>query len=123
MNADNHEFPGETLYDQGKFEKLFSSVAAKLKLDEKLQQNELRLLRRAFFQAFVCNVAFNGLGGCQGKIRPDRELNRIRLEQTFMRARARLYACRGWQRLPCRARQRLEATLLRVEISEDNLAK
>ena len=119
---DNHDSSGEdTLYDQGNFEKLFCSIAIALK--DQMDRHELGLLRQTFIRAYLCNIAFNGLGGCNGTIKPERERNRIALEQTFMIARDRLSASRGWKRLPSVVRQRLERTLLRVEVKEENLAK
>ena len=124
MNADDPDFLEKAaVYSPSKFEKIISRVAVRLKLDRTLNQSELALLCQASFCAFLCNVAFNGLGVCRGKIKPEREPKRLEFEQNFMSARARLFVSCGWQRLSPAVRKRLESTLLRVEILEENLAK
>jgi hypothetical protein len=121
MNSDDRDFHGgNTHYDRDTFEKRFSKVTARLKVQ--IEPNELLLLRRACFGAFLCNATFNGLGGRQGEMPRESEFCRILLEQTFTGSREQLYGCRGWQRLPSRTRKQIERAFLRVEINEDNLA-
>ena len=70
----------------------FSSSATRLRLGTFLDRTELKWLYEAAFVAALCNIAINGLGGCGGRIKPEREPNRSRLEREFMVARDRLYA-------------------------------
>ncbi len=120
---DDREFRGEDQnYDRCKFEELFAKVVARLKAENHMEASELLLLRRACFGAYLCNATFNGLGG-PGEMPRESEFSRIMLEQAFMGSREQLHSCRGWQRLPSRTRQRIERALLRVEITEDNLAR
>ena len=55
------EFPPNT------FEHTFLKITARLGLGPTLHGNELRLLYEAAFQAALCNIAMNGLGGCGGR--------------------------------------------------------
>ena len=100
----------------------FSSKAARLRLGAALDRTEIRWLYEAAFEATLCNIAINGLGGCGGRIKPEREPNRRRLEKDFMAARDRLYACAGWQALSPFVRHSIQSTFLRVSVNEDNLA-
>jgi len=100
----------------------FSSRATRLRLGAVLNRTEIRLLYEAAFEATLCNIAINGLGGCGGKIKPEREPNRRRLERDFMAARDRLYARAGWQGLSSCDRHPIQSAFLRVSVNEDNLA-
>jgi hypothetical protein len=100
----------------------FSNSATRLNLGATLGQIELRRLYEAAFMAALCNIAINGLGGCGGRIKPQREPNRRRLEHDFMVARDRLYACAGWQALPPFVRNQIQHTLLRIYVNEKHLA-
>jgi hypothetical protein len=70
----------------------------------------------------LCNIAINGLGGCGGRIKPEHEPNRRRLEREFMAARDKLYACAGWRALPPSVRHPIQIVFLRISVNEDNLA-
>ena len=100
----------------------FASRATNLHLGAALDRNELKWLYVAAFEATLCNIAINGLGGCGGKIKPEREPNRRRLERDFMAARDRLYGCAGWQTLSPSDRHPIRSTFLRVSVDADNLA-
>jgi hypothetical protein len=110
------DFPPET------FENWFSRMVARLGLGRRLDDYELHCLFEAAFAGRLCNVAFNGLGGCNGAIRPERERNRISLEQAFMTARAQLRDCEGWTQLRTSRRAEAERVLLTVRVAEENLA-
>jgi len=109
-------------YPPKTFPSHFSSIAARLHLGTALDGTELTWLYEAAFGAALCNIAFNGLGGCGGSIKPEREPNRRRLEWEFMAARDKLYACAGWQALPPFVRDPIQRIFLRVFVNEDNLA-
>ena len=110
------KFPPDT------FEAKFLRKTRRMGLCDTLAAEELRLLYRASFRALLCNIALNGLGGCEGLIRPEREVNRVRLEQDFMSFRNRFFACAGWQKLLSPKRERLERQFLTVAVAEENLA-
>jgi len=67
----------------------FSRISTRLGLGVSLNGREVSLLYEAAFYATLCNIAFNGLGGCGGQVKPSREANRIDLEREFMAARDR----------------------------------
>ena len=104
------------------FPNRFSSIATRLQLATAMNRTELRWLYEAAFGATLCNIALNGLGGCGGRIKPEHEPNRTRLETEFMAARDTLYACAGWQALPPFVRHPIQSTFLRISVNEDNLA-
>src|SRR5437879_10749793 len=67
------------------FESRFYSTSQGLGLGSVLDRNELSLLYEAAFCATLCNLAMNGLGGCDQKPRPQGlEAKRRRLELDFM---------------------------------------
>ena len=103
------------------FESKFSRIAARLHLAPGMNRAELECLFEAALLAVLCNTAFNGLGGCDGIIKPDRETNRIRLEREFMAACDKLYASAGWKSLPPFVRNAIQARLLHVSVHEGNL--
>jgi hypothetical protein len=78
------------------FAKRFSAISLRLDLGEMLSGYELSLLHNATFYATLCNIAFNGLGGCDGEIKPEREAHRINLERKYMVACDRCYDSEGW---------------------------
>ena len=100
----------------------FSSRATRLQLGTALDRTELRWLYEASFAATLCNIAINGLGGCGGRIKPEYEPNRRRLEWEFMTARDKLYACAGWRALSPFVRHPIQSSFLRISVNEDNLA-
>jgi len=110
------EFPPNT------FENTFLKITARLGLGCSLNGNELRMLYGAAFQAAICNIAMNGMGGCAGRIKPEPEANRTRLETEFMAARDRFYASPGWNNLPAAQRGMIQRILLRVYVRPEKLA-
>jgi hypothetical protein len=100
----------------------FSSIATRLHLGTAMDRTELRWLYEAAFEATLCNIAINGLGGCGGRIKPEHEPNRRRLEKEFMAARDRLYACAGWQALPPFVKHPIQRFFLRISVNENKLA-
>ena len=105
------------------FEGRFLKASIRLGLGADLAADELSLLYRAAFRAALCNIALNGLGGCEGQIRPEQERSRIRLEREFMTARDRIYACFGWKTLRKSQKESVERILLQVRVEERNLAQ
>jgi hypothetical protein len=103
------------------FESKFSKIATRLHLAPALDRAELECLFEAALLAILCNISFNGLGGCGGIIKPDRETNRIRLEREFMAACDKLYAAAGWKALPPFVRHPIQTHLLHVSVHEENL--
>ena len=85
--------------------------------------DELKLLYRAAYRGTLCNIAINGLGGCGGRIKPQREANRTALEWRFMAAREELYASAGWQALSPAAKGSVERVFLNVFVADHNLAQ
>ena len=104
------------------FERDFSKTSKRLGLGVVLSQQDLELLLDAAFSAGLCNIAINGLGGCRGEIKPQRELNRIWLEQEFMAARDAFYACPGWNVLRPSQKASIARIFLRVQVSKEKLA-
>jgi len=104
------------------FEGKFSRIATSLGLGGAADANALSLLCTAAFYASLCNIAFNGLGGCRGAIQSDREPNRMRLERRFMAARDKFYASKGWQALSESDKDSVRRTFLNVFVVADNLA-
>jgi hypothetical protein len=104
------------------FKQNFADVIHVLALESKLSAFELSLLHRAAFRAALCNIAFNGRGGCAGWIKPEREDHRRNLEITFMSARNCIYASDGWAALDRHDQSEIKRRLLAVGVSELNLA-
>lgn len=88
----------------------------------KLTGEDFKLLYEAALYASFCNLAFNGLGGCRGEIRPENEANRTGLELQFMAARDRFFASEGWGALNSLQRKLVKAEILSVSVDEPNLA-
>jgi hypothetical protein len=103
------------------FENRFARIATRLRLHATMDGAELSCLFDGAYTACLCNIAFNGLGGCSGQIRPERELTRVKLEQDFMAARAQVFACPGWQQLLPAKREEATRVFLYVFVSEENL--
>jgi hypothetical protein len=123
MKKDGQEFLEELLfYPPNSFENTFSKTSVRLGLGPALDDCELRLLYRAAFHSALCNIALNGLGGCGGRIRPEQEANRTRLESEFMTVRDRFYASPGWRNLPAAQRGMIQRILLRVHVRPEKLA-
>jgi hypothetical protein len=104
------------------FVRRFAEIADLLGLAQNLDKAELDLLREAAFLATLCNIAFNGLGGCAGTIKPEREITRIRLEWRFMAARDEFQASAGWRRLSAVDKQEVQSVFLKVVVAQENLA-
>lgn len=104
------------------FESRFSRASTQLGLAGELTRNELTLLFEATFRATLCNLAINGLGALAGKILPDQEPSRFKLERDFMVARDILFASPGWQTLELSEQETLEKVFLSVVVKEEKLA-
>lgn len=104
------------------FESNFSRISRQLGLGRALNGNELNNLYQAAFKAALCKIAFNGLGGCQGRIKPEMERYRTKLETEFMAAKAALLGSIGWNSLARAERSSVEQLFLRIEVAETNLA-
>jgi hypothetical protein len=100
----------------------FSRISTRLGLGVYLDGNEVSMLYEAAFYATLCNIAFNGLGGCGGKIKREKEQIRLGIEREFMAARARLWASAGWQGLTRSQQESVRNIFLRVAVREDNFA-
>jgi len=105
-----------------KFEIRFSRISTRLDLGAVLEAKELGLLYEAAFLATLCNISFNGLGGCAGEIRPDRELVRTMLEHEFMSARARFLSCPGMEFLSAAQKASIDGIFFKVFVSDANLS-
>lgn len=104
------------------FERSFSNLCSKLGLGALLNHRDLNLLFEAAFYAALCNLAFNGLGGCGGEIKPERETHRTRLECSFMAARNSFFGCKGWKALSLARQASVKRVFLAVSVAEANLA-
>src|SRR5271155_1889302 len=81
------------------FESNFSRLSRRLGLGRLLSGSELNHLYQAAFKAALCKIAFNGLGGCRGRIKPEMERYRTKLETEFMAAKEVLFESVGWSNL------------------------
>jgi hypothetical protein len=106
-----------------RFRNQFERKAFQLALHSQLSENELTLLCEAAFYTRLCNIAFNGLGGCAGKIKPNQELNRIALERAFMEACQAFWSCPAAERLPNDHKISIRRVFLTVSVAEENLAR
>jgi len=104
------------------FERRFSKISIRLGLGNNLMEKELRLLYKATLYATLCNIAFNGLGGCGGQIKREQEANRMNLERRFLSARDKLYGSAGWEDLRASSKGEIQRIFLRVVVVDDNLA-
>ena len=105
------------------FKSKFGRTARRLGLNAGLKRDDLSRLYEAAFLAALCNISFNGLGGCGGAIRPEKEPTRRRLEQAFMNARENFYRSSGWKTLATARKKSIEAVFLTVSVDEENLAE
>jgi hypothetical protein len=123
MNIDGHTYLSllAACFPNG-FEARFLRNSTRLNLGAWLSGSELSLLQDAAYFATLCNVAFNGLGGCGGQIKPWQETNRIILERKFMATRDRFLRCRGWQVLTGPQRDSINRIFLTVLVTQENLA-
>ena len=104
------------------FESEFSRTAVHLGLGRALSSEELDLLLKAAFLAALCQISFNGLGGCGGVIQPEREAHRWSLERKFMDARNAFYATEGWRSLPDYQSGPIQRIFLSIIVTDENLA-
>ena len=132
--AGTHEPPMRTIRDDGqkylqrlaappndRFAKRFSAISLRLDLGNMLSGYDLSLLHNAAFHSTLCNIAFNGLGGCAGQIKPEREAHRINLEQRYMVARHKCFVSAGWDALPEFTKESIRKIFLNVFVTDDNL--
>jgi hypothetical protein len=103
------------------FENKFSRGASRIGLGSLLSRDELQLLYDAAFIAAMCNISFNGLGGCGGEIKPERERHRRNLEAQFMFASGNFYASAGAKALTESQRVDVARTFLAISIHEREL--
>ena len=123
MDSDSQDFFEElTSCSRRGFKTRFGRVARRLGLNRNLERSELNCLYEAAFLAALCNISFNGQGGCGGEIRPERELTRCRLEQSFMDACHNLYRCSGWKALTAAQKKSIRVIFLTVLVEQANLA-
>jgi hypothetical protein len=123
MDADSQDFfeELETCSREG-FKSKFSQLLRRMSLRDGMNRSELSRLYEAAFLAALCNVSFNGLGGCGGEIRPEKETTRRRLEQAFMDACDNFFRCAGWKTLSPARQKSVKSVFLSVAVSEENLA-
>jgi hypothetical protein len=123
METDGNAFLEHlAISSSNRFQSRFSRVSLRLGLGEFLKAEELHLLYEAAFLAALCNISFNGLGGCGGEIRPERETARIMLEREFMSARAIFWESTGWRSLKGNLRESIKHVFLDVRVVEANMA-
>ena len=103
------------------FERQFAVRLAQLDLGRKLERNELTLLCDAALRASLCQSAINDAHN--GKIMPEQESERLRLEWEFMTAREILYASPGWQSLDEPTQESVQQMFLSVAVGEECLAR
>jgi hypothetical protein len=124
MDNDSQEFFEELAScPRPAFRAKFGKIARRLRLNSGLNRSELSRLYEAAFLAALCNISFNGLGGCGGEIRPDKEATRCLLEQSFMDARHNFYRTPGWNALTAAKKKSIREAFLTVSVSEENLAQ
>src|SRR5947209_6824408 len=104
------------------FERRFLKLCSRLGLVSALDEEELSRLYRAAFRARLCNLAFNGLGGCGGEIKPEQEGHRIRLERDFMMARDRFFSSTGYKSMRASQKAAMQTAFLVVAVAKENLA-
>ncbi|MGH7971565.1 MAG: hypothetical protein ACREIC_22835, partial [Limisphaerales bacterium] len=115
MKTDGHDFLEQLeTFPPASFEGKFLKTSTRLRLGCYLSAEELSRLYRAAFRSALCNIAFNGLGGCELEVKPDQEPNRRRLEIEFMIARDRFLESDGWATLPKLQRGSIQRSFLTV---------
>ena len=123
MDADSPEFFEElTSCSRSSFKPKFDRTLRQLRLNPGLKQEEVARLREAALLAALCNISFNGLGGCAGEIRPEKEPTRRRLEYAFMDACNNFFLSPGWKKLPPAQKESVRNVFLTVVVEEENLA-
>ncbi len=104
------------------FESRFSTSSSTLGLGAILDRNELTLLYEAAFRANLCTEAINGVDQHEGRIKPEDEPHRVKLETEFMVARDIFYASPGWQTLSPSDQGIIDRLFLTVAVMESKLA-
>jgi len=104
------------------FSQRFVTTSTSMGLGLLLSGHELDLLYEATLHATLCQISFNGLGGCGGEIKPEREIHRSHLEWEFMAVRDELYHCAGWRWLPQSTKDSIQRVFFRIFVTEENLA-
>jgi len=123
METDGNAFLEHlAISSSNRFQSRFSRVSMRLGLGQSLNAEELNLLYEAAFLAALCNISFNGLGGCGGEIKPERETARIMLEREYMAARERFLKSIGWKTLPKHLCESIKNVFLDVRVVEANMA-
>jgi len=123
MDTDGQSFLDQLANSSGNgFAVRFSRISTRLGLGVYLNGNEVSMLYEAAFYATLCNIALNGLGGCGGKIKAEKEQIRLSIEREFMAARAKFWTSSGWHALTPSQKESVRNIFLRVSIREDNLA-
>ncbi len=97
-------------------------MSRRLGLGRILSGSELNSLYQAAFKGALCKIAFNGLGGCGGRIKPEMERYRTKLETEFMVAKTVFFDCLGWTKLARAERSSVERLFLHVEVAEENFS-
>ena len=124
MDAESQDFFEELANcSRTGFKTRFGRIARRLGLNVGLNRNELSRLYEAAFLAALCTISFNGLGGCAGAIRAEKEPTRRRLEQAFMDACHNFYRCTGWKALTTAQKKSIRTIFLFVSVSEENLSQ
>lgn len=121
MDADSQDFSEELeCCSRPGFKDRFSQLTRRMGLEGGLSPREVSRLYEAAFLAALCNISFNGLGGCGGVIKPEKESTRRRLEQAFMDARDNFFRCPGWKTLPSARKKSIQAIFLTALVAEEN---
>jgi hypothetical protein len=100
----------------------FARTSTRLRLGTRLDGTEVKLLYRAAFLAALCRISFNGPGGCAGRIAPEKEGQRIQLEQQFMAARDRFWTAVAHQLLRRSLREAIQKTFFNIVVKDEFLA-
>jgi hypothetical protein len=123
MTGNGHSFLRELAhFPAHTFEARFYQTCSQLDLGNALSCDELILLYEVAFYAALCNIAFNGLGGCHGAVKPERESTRLNLERAFMSARDAFYDSAGAANLSHASWTCIRRTFLTVFVAPDNFA-
>ncbi|HTL15908.1 MAG TPA: hypothetical protein VL793_01655 [Patescibacteria group bacterium] len=124
MNNDGQDFFEELAScSRASFKTRFGQLIRRMGLNAGLKRDELSRLYEAAFLAALCNISFNGLGGCEGQIRPENEPTRRRLEQSYMDARDNFCRSTGWKGLSAARRKSIQSVFLTVMVDDENLAQ
>jgi hypothetical protein len=123
MDTDSQNFSEELeSCSRPGFKRRFGQIFRRMRLEGGLNRAEISCLYEAAFLAALCNISFNGLGGCGGVIRPEKEATRRRLEQAFMDSRDNFFKCPGWKALAPARKKSIQAVFLTVSVAEENFA-